>query len=91
MMGGQRLVGESEIEVGVPILSKIPVLNRFFTNRTIVKDERTLLILIKPTIIIQEEQEDALWPGLNADPQGYNAGRTFNPTQGVGEITGAGP
>ena len=88
MMGGQRVVGESEVEVGVPILSKIPVLSRFFTNRTTVRDERTLLILIKPTIIIQEEQEDAMWPGLNADPQGYNAGRAYNPHSGVGEVTG---
>lgn len=91
LMGGQRLVGDIEVEAGVPILSKIPVLNRFFTNKTKLKDERTLLILIKPTIIIQEEQEEALWPGLNQDPNAYNAGRPFNPTQGVGEITGAAP
>ncbi len=64
IMGGQRLVGEIEVEAGVPILSKIPFANRFFTNRSKVKDERTLLILIKPTILIQQEEEDRLFPGL---------------------------
>jgi len=90
LMGGQRLVADIEVEAGVPILSKIPVLNRFFTNTSKVKDERTLLILIKPTIILQEEQEEALWPGLNQDPVGFNAARSFSPG-GVNEITSATP
>src|SRR5690606_32820082 len=51
LLGGQRIVNEREIEIGVPVLSKIPVLNRLFTNRSIDKLDRTLLILIKPTII----------------------------------------
>jgi type II secretory pathway component GspD/PulD (secretin) len=74
LIGGQRLVGEVDIEAGVPVLSKIPVLNRLFTNTTTTKDERTLLILVKPTIIIQSEQEDALFPGLLQDPQKFNIG-----------------
>ncbi|MFG0248361.1 MAG: type II secretion system protein GspD, partial [Phycisphaeraceae bacterium JB051] len=74
MLGGQRLVGEIEIESGVPVLSKIPLVNRLFTNRTKVKDERTLLILIKPTIIIQQEEENLLFPGLEANPEQYNIG-----------------
>ncbi|MEX2216499.1 MAG: hypothetical protein WD768_20470 [Phycisphaeraceae bacterium] len=91
LMGGQRLVADIEVEAGVPILSKIPVLNRFFTNTSHIKDERTLLILIKPTIIIQEEQEDALWPGILQDPINYNAGRGDGATRGIGQITGATP
>lgn len=75
LLGGQRIIGEAEVEAGVPILSKIPVLNRLFTNRSSVKDERTLLILIKPTIIIQSEQEDDLFPGLLQSPQNYGSGR----------------
>ncbi len=75
MLGGQRLVGDIEIEAGVPVLSKIPVLNRFFTNRTKVKDERILLILVKPTIIIQTEEEENLFPGLQDNPTQYNIGR----------------
>ncbi|MEX2388078.1 MAG: hypothetical protein WD534_09380, partial [Phycisphaeraceae bacterium] len=49
MLGGQRLVAETEVEAGVPVLSKIPFLNRLFTNTSMAKDERTLLILVKPS------------------------------------------
>ncbi|MGI9014297.1 MAG: hypothetical protein ACR2GY_08615 [Phycisphaerales bacterium] len=65
LLGGQRLVREVEIETGVPIFSKIPLLNRFFTNRITSKDESTLLILVRPEIIIQQENEDLLFPGLS--------------------------
>lgn len=64
LLGGQRLVTEFEIETGVPVVSKIPILNRFFTNRIESKEEQTLLILIKPTILIQAEQEENNFPGL---------------------------
>lgn len=64
LLGGQRLTAELEIESGVPVLSKLPIINRFFTNRAQIKEERTLLILIKPTIIIQNEEEDRHFPGL---------------------------
>ncbi len=65
LLGGQRLVTEFDIETGVPVLSKIPVLNRFFTNRIESKEEQTLLILIKPTILIQSEEEERHFPGLS--------------------------
>ncbi|KKK76259.1 hypothetical protein LCGC14_2865470, partial [marine sediment metagenome] len=62
LLGGQKLAGEREREMGVPILSKIPILNRAFSNRTLVRDEQTLLILVKPKIIIQREYEEAAFP-----------------------------
>jgi general secretion pathway protein D len=58
LLGGQKLSSEVEHEVGVPILSKIPVIDRLFTSRGNVRDEETLLILVKPKIIIQKEEED---------------------------------
>ena len=64
IMGGQRLVGEIEVEAGIPVISKIPLLNRLTTNRRKTKDERTLLVLIKPTIYIPSEEEERLFPGL---------------------------
>ncbi|HEX8875217.1 MAG TPA: hypothetical protein VF777_00580 [Phycisphaerales bacterium] len=64
LLGGQRLVDEQEVESGVPVLSKIPIINRFFSNRSTTKEERTLLILYKPTILIQSEQENKAHPGL---------------------------
>jgi general secretion pathway protein D len=57
LLGGQTLSGEIEKEAGIPVLSKIPFLKRLFTNRSMSKDESVLLILVKPTIIIQREQE----------------------------------
>lgn len=64
LLGGQRVSNEIEIETGVPVLSQIPILNRLFTNRVETKEERTLLILLKPTILIQNEEEEKNFPGL---------------------------
>ncbi len=64
LIGGQRLINEVESESGVPVLSKIPILNRFFSNRVQVKEEQTLIVLIKPTILIQNEEEERNFPGL---------------------------
>lgn len=77
LMGGQRIVGETDIEAGVPVLSRIPVLNRLFTNTSTVKDERTLLVLIKPTIIILSEEEQMNFPGLSDDPSQFNTGTSL--------------
>ena len=70
LLGGQRLINETEVETGVPVLSKIPILNRFFSNRIESREEQTLLILIKPTILIQNEQENEAFPGLSQTLQG---------------------
>ena len=64
MLGGQRVITEVEVETGVPVVSKIPVLKRFFSNRIEAKEESTLLILVKPTILIQNEEEESNFPGL---------------------------
>jgi general secretion pathway protein D len=70
LLGGQTLAGETEIEAGVPILSKIPFLKRLFTNRSMAKDEVVLLILVRPTIIIQREQEQRQFPLLSSKVAG---------------------
>lgn len=64
LIGGQRIVSEFDVETGVPVLSKIPILNRFFSNRIESKEEQTLLILLKPTILIQNEDEENAYPGI---------------------------
>ena len=75
LIGGQKLSGEVEREMGVPVISKLPVINRAFTNKGKLRDEQTLLILVKPTIIIQAEaerdenihtEEPAFAPGLSS-------------------------
>ena len=55
---------EVEVESGVPVLSKLPLLNRFFSNRITSREDQTLLILVKPTVIIQSEEEELNYPGL---------------------------
>ncbi len=57
LLGGQKITKEVEVEAGVPILSKIPIIGRIFSNRSKVKDHKVLLILVKPTIILKEEAE----------------------------------
>lgn len=65
LVGGQKLASQLEREEGVPILSKVPVINRLFTNRGMQRDEQTLLILIKPKIIIPLEEETRAFPPGN--------------------------
>ena len=70
LLGGQSISGEIEREQGVPVLSKIPFLKRLFTNRASAKDDQVLLILVKPTIIIQREQEQRQFPLLTTRTNG---------------------
>jgi len=57
LLGGQKITIEEEIEAGVPILSKLPIIGRAFKNRSKIKDQNILLVLVKPTIILKEEAE----------------------------------
>ncbi len=57
LLGGLKKAEKENREAGVPILSKVPLLGRLFTNRSKVNDQRVLLILVKPTIILQEEAD----------------------------------
>ena len=57
LLGGLTLSALQEREMGVPVLSKIPVLGRLFSNRSEVKDKQVLLVLVKPTIILKDEAE----------------------------------
>ncbi len=64
LLGGERKLTEVEVEVGVPVLSKVPFVNRFFTNTLNSKTETTVLLLIRPEVIVLQEAEDQLFPGL---------------------------
>jgi len=57
LLGGQKITAEVEKEAGVPILSKIPIVGRLFGSRSKLRDQKVLLILVKPTIMLQEERE----------------------------------
>ncbi len=64
LIGGLKQSGERDVDAGVPILSRIPILKRAYSNTSNVKDDQVLLILVKPTIIIQEEAEADAFPTL---------------------------
>jgi general secretion pathway protein D len=66
-LGGQKVTGEVKKEVGTPILSKIPILGRIFGNRSNINDEQILLILVKPTIILQEETDSEAIAVMDVD------------------------
>lgn len=66
LIGGLKLAAERDVDAGVPVLSRIPILKRAFSNTSNVKDDQVLLILIKPTIIIQEEAEAEAFPTLSS-------------------------
>ncbi len=57
VMGGLKRLEESRSEYGPPILSKIPYINRLFKNTGYGRSAESLLIMVTPRIIIQEEEE----------------------------------
>jgi general secretion pathway protein D len=59
LLGGIKRLSEGRTERGVPILSKIPYISRLFRNVAIGRDARSLMLMVTPRIIIQEEEEIA--------------------------------
>jgi general secretion pathway protein D len=57
LLGGIKRMREGRVERGVPILSKIPYVNRLFKNTSIGRETSTLMMTVTPRIIIQEEEE----------------------------------
>ena len=60
LMGGLSYTFDNEMESGIPVLSKIPLLGKLFTRRGFTTEKNNVIILVKPTIIIQQEQEAAV-------------------------------
>jgi general secretion pathway protein D len=59
LLGGIKRLRENRNEIGVPMLSKIPYVNRLFRNVGIGRDATSLMLMVTPRIIIQEEEEVA--------------------------------
>ncbi len=57
LLGGIKRLAEGRNEFGVPILSKLPYVNRLFRNVGIGRETQSLLMLVTPRIIINEEEE----------------------------------
>ena len=58
LIGGQKLSSDVNMDDGIPVLSKLPLIGRLFENRSQVKDSNILLILIKPTLMFYDELEE---------------------------------
>ena len=57
LLGGIKRMREGRVERGVPVLSKIPYVNRLFKNTAIGRETNTLMMTVTPRIIIHEEEE----------------------------------
>ena len=60
LLGGIKRQREGRNEFGVPILSKIPYINRLFRNVGLGRTTDSLMLMVTPRIIIQEEEEERL-------------------------------
>ena len=67
LLGGETQAAEDTREQGTPVLSKIPFLKRLFTNKSEAKGEQILLILVKPTILVEREQEGRKFPAVESE------------------------
>lgn len=60
LLGGIKRLREGRNEFGVPLLSKIPYVDRLFRNVGIGRETDSLMMMVTPHIIIQEEEEERL-------------------------------
>jgi Flp pilus assembly secretin CpaC len=60
LLGGIKRLTEGRNEFGVPLLSKVPYINRLFKNVSIGRTTNSLMMMVTPRIIIQEEEEERL-------------------------------
>ncbi|QDS97998.1 general secretion pathway protein GspD [Adhaeretor mobilis] len=60
LLGGIKRLREGRNEFGVPLLSKVPYLDRLFRNVGIGRETDSLMMMVTPHIIIQEEEEERL-------------------------------
>ena len=60
LLGGIKRLREGRNEFGVPNLSKVPYINRLFKNVGLGRTTESLMLMVTPRIIIQEEEEEKL-------------------------------
>ena len=60
LLGGIKRLSEGRNEYGIPMLNKIPYINRLFKNTGIGRETQSLMMMVTPRIIIQEEEEERL-------------------------------
>lgn len=60
LLGGIKRLREGRNMDGVPILNKLPYISRLFKNTGVGRETDSLMLLVTPRIIIQEEEEELL-------------------------------
>ncbi len=60
LLGGIKRLREGRNMAGVPILNKIPYVSRLFKNTGVGRETESLMLMVTPRIIIQEEEEELL-------------------------------
>ena len=60
LLGGVKTLREGRNMAGVPILNKIPYVSRLFKNTGVGRETESLMLMVTPRIIIQEEEEELL-------------------------------
>ncbi len=60
LLGGIKRLREGRNMAGVPILNKIPYVSRLFKNTGVGRETQSLMLMVTPRIIIQEEEEELL-------------------------------
>ena len=68
LLGGIKRLREGRSERGIPVLGKIPYLSRLFRNVSTGREAQSLMLMVTPRIIIQEEEEERQ-TGFNSDQQ----------------------
>ena len=57
LLGGIKRLSEGRNERGVPFLSNVPYVSRLFKNIGIGRESESLMLMVTPRIIIQDEEE----------------------------------
>jgi len=57
IIGGLGSITKENLATGIPLLSKIPFIKRLFSREQKNNMKSNLIILLKPTVLIREEQE----------------------------------
>ena len=58
LLGGVKRLSEQRDEIGTPFLSKLPYVSRLFKNVAIGRNTQSLMLMVTPRIIIQQEEEE---------------------------------
>ncbi len=69
LLGGLKTLAEGRNEFGPPILSKIPYISRLFRNQAFGRQAQSIMIMVTPRIIINEEIEAEILGNQQAIPR----------------------